>query len=272
MSLSDPLLLTGLPATDPVWESLLARRGGRPGPMFQGQELETRLGALVWPATAADGARIAAHLGQSLDGFVATPSGESQWITGSEDVRHTHRMRALSHAVLVGGGTVAADDPRLTVRECTGPQPVRVVLDPERRLPAGRKVFGPDAPTLLVCAADRSAAPAPGSAQLLAVERGADGLVHPAAVVAALVARELTHLFIEGGGVTVARFLAAGLIDRLHIAVAPQVLGAGRPALPLPVAQPLARAFKAPVQHFSLGPDVLFDFAVDRAVPASCAS
>lgn len=254
---------------DTVWDALLARRGGGERAPAANSVWEARLGPLVAPATAPDGARISAHLGQSLDGFVATRSGESQWITGPEDVRHTHRMRALAHAVLVGGGTVAADDPRLTVRECRGPQPVRVVLDPERRVGPDRRCFGPEAPTLLVCAADLAGAAAPGAARLLPVPRGPDGRVAPAAMVAALVAEGLTHLFVEGGGVTVARFLQAGLIDRLHIAVAPQVLGAGRPALPLPEANPLARAFRPPAQHWSLGPDVLFDFAVDRAIPPS---
>ncbi len=74
------------------------------------------------------------HLGQSLDGFIATHSGESQYVTGEENILHLHRMRALSDAVVVGAGTVAADDPQLTTRKVSGPSPLRVVLDPSRRL------------------------------------------------------------------------------------------------------------------------------------------
>ena len=92
------------------------------------------------------------HLGQSLDGFIATHAGESQYVTGEENIRHLHRMRALCDAVVVGAGTVAADDPQLTTRHVSGPSPVRVVLDPTRRLADHYRVFNDDsADTLYVC-------------------------------------------------------------------------------------------------------------------------
>ena len=93
------------------------------------------------------------HLGQSLDGFIATHSGESQFVTGEENILHLHRMRALCDAVIVGAGTVAADDPQLTTRHVEGASPLRVVLDPTRRLAEHYKVFNDDsADTLYVCA------------------------------------------------------------------------------------------------------------------------
>src|SRR5471030_3393847 len=93
------------------------------------------------------------HLGQSLDGFIATHAGESQWVTGEENILHLHRLRALCHAVVVGAGTVAADDPLLTTRLVPGPNPLRVILDPARRLGADHRVFNDDtAETLYVCA------------------------------------------------------------------------------------------------------------------------
>ena len=92
------------------------------------------------------------HLGQSLDGFIATHSGESQFVTGEENILHLHRMRALCDAVIVGAGTVAADDPQLTTRKVPGPHPLRVVLDPSRRLGTQFKLFADDsAPTLYIC-------------------------------------------------------------------------------------------------------------------------
>ena len=72
-----------------------------------------------------------AHIGQSLDGRIATENGESRWITGEADLLHCHRMRTIADAVLVGARTVRADDPQLTVRRCAGDNPLRVIIDPE---------------------------------------------------------------------------------------------------------------------------------------------
>ncbi len=97
------------------------------------------------------------HLGQSLDAFIATHSGDSQFVTGSANIVHLHRMRALCDAVIVGSGTVAADDPQLTTGMCPGPNPLRVVFDPARRVgrePKHRLFNDPEAPTLYFCARD----------------------------------------------------------------------------------------------------------------------
>ena len=89
------------------------------------------------------------HLGQSLDGFIATRAGDSQFVTGPENIVHLHRMRALSDAVIVGAGTVAADDPLLTTRQVSGPHPLRVVFDPGGRLDERYRIFSdPGTPTL----------------------------------------------------------------------------------------------------------------------------
>lgn len=105
----------------------------------------------------ADRARfVIGQLGQSLDGRIATESGHSHYINGREDIQRLHHLRALVDAVVVGAGTVAADDPRLTVRHAEGTNPVRVVLDPRGGLDPGRAVFTDGAaPTLWVKAAPR---------------------------------------------------------------------------------------------------------------------
>ena len=96
-----------------------------------------------------------AHIGQSLDGRIATENGESRWITGEADLLHCHRMRAIADAVLVGARTVRADDPQLTVRRCAGDNPLRVIIDPELSLTGRYKIFREHAAATLVVAAGR---------------------------------------------------------------------------------------------------------------------
>jgi riboflavin-specific deaminase-like protein len=203
---------------------------------------------------------VLAHLAQSLDGRIATAGGESQWLTGEADLCHTHRLRALADAVIVGAGTVRQDNPRLTVRHCSGDQPVRVVLDANLALSADRDVFGDGAAeTLVLAAADRvGTATRLGKAEIVPLPREGERLA-PAAIRAALARRGLFWLFVEGGGVTVSRFLAAGALDRLQIALAPVILGSGRPSLQLPEIAGLAGALRPRVRHVPLGDDILIE-------------
>lgn len=201
------------------------------------------------------------HMGQSLDGFIATHSGDSRYVTGDENMRHMHRLRALCDAVVVGAGTVAADDPKLTTRHVSGPNPLRVVIDPMARLSSQFHVFQDgDAPTLYVYARRyvSGAPPAPGRADVLAVGDGANG-PDLAEVIAALRARGCARIFVEGGGVTVSAFLAAGLLDRVQVTVAPMFIGGGRPAFRLPAANLLADCARPGYRVFRMGGDMLFD-------------
>lgn len=198
------------------------------------------------------------QLGQSIDGRIATESGHSHYVTGPADIRRLHRLRALVDAVVVGAGTVALDDPRLTVREVDGDNPVRVVLDPDDRLGRDRKVFADGAaPTLVVRSAARGAAAGGGDVIALPAA-GAEGF-DLRALLDALRARGLRRVLVEGGGVTVSRFLQAGLLDRLHLTVAPLLLGSGKPALTLPPIATLDQALRPRCRHFRMGPDLLFD-------------
>ena len=201
-----------------------------------------------------------AHLGQSLDGFIATTRGESRYITGPANIRHLHCLRALADAVLVGAETVAADDPRLTTRLVPGDNPVRVILDPRRRLPLERQVFQDGAaPTLLVCAAGPGASRNWGQAEVVTMAATAEGRLPLDVLVAELHRRGLRRLFVEGGGLTVSRFLAAGLLDRLHLAVAPLVIGEGRRGLSLPASPALGECLRPGCRVFRMGADILFD-------------
>lgn len=204
---------------------------------------------------------IVGHLGQSLDGNVATASGDSYFITGPANLLHLHRMRALCDAVIVGAGTVAADDPRLTTRRAEGAHPVRVILDPQRRLSPGCGVFQDGAAsTLLVCDAARAptAGERTGSAEVIGIR--VDGRRFDLAeLVAALHDRELYSVFVEGGGRTVSLFLEADLLDRLQVAIAPLVTGAGRRGLDLPARDRISECLRPPHRVFAMGDDVLFD-------------
>ncbi|WP_295880714.1 RibD family protein [uncultured Thiohalocapsa sp.] len=215
-----------------------------------------------------DGGWVVGHLGQSLDGCIATHLGESCFVTGPDNILHLHRMRALCDAVVVGAGTVASDDPRLTTRLVAGPSPVRVVLDPGGRLGDGYRLFRDDAaPTLLCTAAGKGGGRRHDRVERLELPADADGLrLH--ALVGALAERGLRRLFVEGGGVTVSRCLTAGVLSRLQLAVAPLIIGQGRPGVSLPRTERLADALRLTPRIFRMGVDVLYDLDLAAAADA----
>ncbi len=246
-----------------LWRRVLDLRD-RPGPVLPAAEtLPPALAAFVdlyRPLVRRAGeAFVVAHLAQSLDGRIALPNGASQWLTGEEDLVHTHRLRALADAVLVGAETVSRDDPQLTVRRCPGRHPVRVVIDPDLRLSPDRRVLvDPLAPTLVITGEATRLPARLGVAEILPLPRR-DGRIDPGAITAALAERGLTRLFIEGGGITVSHFVAAGLVDILHLTVSPVILGSGRPSLALPEILDLASGLRPATRRFALGADLLFE-------------
>lgn len=179
-------------------------------------------------------------LATSLDGDIATPSGESRWITGEAARADVHRLRAIHDAVLVGSGTVAADDPDLSCRlPGLGPySPIRIVLDSKARLPATSRLArtARDAPVWLFCKSD-----APGHArkalrecgvEVIELAAGPDGQIDVAVVARELGRRDVMRVLIEGGGQVAAAFLKANLIDRVSLYRAGLFLGAdGRSAV-----------------------------------------
>ena len=178
-------------------------------------------------------------LATSLDGRIATRSGESQWITGEQARARGHLLRARNDAILVGAGTALADDPGLTCRlpGLAARSPVRVVMDGRLRLPPGHRLVmeARAVPTWIVTLED--AADARGESyrdagvELMTVVPDSAGHPDAGAALEALAERGITRLLVEGGAHIAAAFLAAGLVDRLEYFRAPRMIGGdGAPA------------------------------------------
>ncbi len=206
---------------------------------------------------------VVAQLGQSLDGRIATLTGESRWINRDAALDHVHRLRAAVDAVVVGIGTALADDPILNVRRVTGRNPARVVIDPNLRLPLlARCMCGKDgAPRLVIRSCDT---PAGDTVETIRIDRdvAADGTgtMSPRAIVEALFKRGYRKLLIEGGATTVSSFIDARVVDRLHVLVAPVILGSGKTGLSLNPIERLTEAHRPETDVYVLADgDVLFD-------------
>ena len=246
--------------TDYTWQRLLARDPAAAA-------ASSLYGPLIGPPAASDGCFVLGHIAQSLDGRIATANGASQWISGPADILHTHRLRALFDAIVVGAGTVQADDPQLTTRDCAGPSPVRVIIDTDRRLAADRRVFHTEPATLLLCAEDAGGPDKIGRATVRRLPRqSADRHLASHDIIATLAAAGLRRIFVEGGGTTISRFLAGDALDRLHVTVAPLLLGCGIPAFTLPELKTPTDGLRLNWRVHHLGDDLLLDIGLQRRV------
>lgn len=210
-------------------------------------------------ARARGGVHVTGHLAQTLDGRIACLTGDSQWIGNAGNLRHAHRLRALHDAVLVGSITVDRDNPALTVRHVAGRNPRRVVLNGsastlDRR--ADLKVFA-DPGCVLVCARAHAARARDAGVDVIELDPLADGSLPIPELLAALATRGLHSLFVEGGGYTLSRFLAADSLDLLHLHIAPLILGSGVPTFALPVVERLTQARRFHSQHFDVDGELL---------------
>lgn len=240
--------------TDQLWARLLAMRGSAaPGSL---DETDPAM-ALYAPIASAEGSFVLAQVGQSLDGRVATPSGDARDISGPDGIAHLHRCRALVEAVIVGVGTVKCDDPRLSVRAVKGPNPVRVVIDCRAELTGDERLFRDGgAPVILVQA---EYAPIRNyGADVLRVPLGENGL-DPQDILDGLADRGLRRILVEGGARTIARFVEANLVDRLHVAIAPLIIGSGPAGIALSPIESLTSAHRPSAKVYTLGSDIVFD-------------
>lgn len=197
---------------------------------------------------------VCAQMAQSLDGFIATADGQATGLSGPEDHAHLHRLRALVDAVVVGAGTVVADDPRLTVRDVPGPDPARVILDPHARVPASATVLTDGlAPTYWLVGLDAEV-PEATAAHVEVVRLSPEDFA-PERLIALLRRRGMRSVLVEGGGRTVSGFLAANCLDRLYVTTVPVLLGEGVPGVRVPAAQSIGAACRPPARRLVLGAD-----------------
>ena len=207
---------------------------------------------------------VVGQLGQSLDGRIATNSGHSQYINCAAGLDHLHRLRALMDAVVIGVGTALADNPQLTVRRVAGPNPARVILDPHGRLQPEARVLTADGTRRLVVTTPQAACAIADGVEMVRLAAD-DGHIAPAAVLAALAARGLRRVLIEGGARTVSGFMSAGCLDRLQVMVAPIILGTGRAGISLAPIDRVDHALRPPTRAYPIGEDVLFDCDLSAA-------
>ena len=247
--------------SDGVWSDLLdgvVPAAPAPG---EGEELAHRYGFLA----GATGPMVVGRLRQSLDGFIASRSGDAGFHEEGGDRDHLQRLRALVDAVVVGASTVLGEDCSLAVEDIPGASPVRVVLDASARVPVSARALADDGvPTLWIVARDAVLSTEPAAS--VEVVRLPHEDFAPERVLAILRARGLEKVLIEGGGKTVSRFLEAGLLDRLYLTTTPVLVGDGIPGIRFVGADTLADARTAPVRRFAFGQDLCteFNFAAVR--------
>ncbi|MEM8571669.1 MAG: RibD family protein [Pseudomonadota bacterium] len=244
-----------------LWSGLLSLRDGtEPTCCDMRQDPAYKLYAPV--AARRGSGHLLSQVGQSLDGRIATPSGDAKDVSGEDGIRHLHRCRALVDAVVVGIGTVVSDNPSLTVRAVEGPNPQRVVIDPNGRMPASAKMLSDGHPPPIIVQGPEG--PDRHGLDVLTVPW--DGrYLSPCAIRRGLAERGMEHILLEGGGTTISVFLGAGCVDRLHVTVAPLIIGAGPSGLRLPEIQLLSEAMRPEMRVYDIGSDVLFDCQMQPA-------
>ncbi len=168
---------------------------------------------------------------QTLDGRIATATGNSRWISSPASLRFAHRLRAAHDAILVGAGTILADNPELTCRLVRGRDPLRIVLDSRLRLSPHANIFSAGTRTLV---ASTRCAPAEGRRllerkgfEVLEIGEDATGRIDLHALLTLLGKREISSLLVEGGASVATSFLKENLVDRLLVVLAPKIVGVG---------------------------------------------
>ena len=213
---------------------------------------------------------VTVHYAQTLDGRIATRTGNSRWISGEASLRLAHELRAEHQAVMVGIGTVLADNPQLTVRLVPGRSPRRVVLDSTLRIPLDAHVLADGtSPTLVGTTSrapeERIKAVEQRGAEVLVADQDPTGRVDLADLLRRLAARDVATVLVEGGARVITSALRGRLVDRLVVCIAPKVIGAGIEAIGNLGILHLTEALTFSRACFTLlEEDVIFDGVIDR--------
>jgi diaminohydroxyphosphoribosylaminopyrimidine deaminase/5-amino-6-(5-phosphoribosylamino)uracil reductase len=201
---------------------------------------------------------------QSLDGRIATLQGNSRWISSDRARKFTHRLRAQHDAIMVGKGTVLADDPQLTVRLVKGKNPLRICLDSNLRIPLSARMLQDNGQTLIVTTdeheKDKIEKIRKLGKEVLVNQKGADGRVALGPLMKALAKRGIASILVEGGAEVITSLLKEGLVKRLVVITAPLILGKGIEAIGDLGITDLAKAIRpSSCEVKRIDKDVVFD-------------
>ncbi|HEY6957798.1 MAG TPA: GTP cyclohydrolase II [Candidatus Limnocylindria bacterium] len=211
------------------------------------------------------------HYAQTIDGRIASRTGDARWVSGEESLRLAHELRASHDAVLVGIGTVLKDDPRLTVRLVPGSSPVRVVVDSKLRIPTSANVLRDTAARTIIASTPYASSAAArriteAGAEILQIPADIDGEVDLRLLLERLRGLGLASVLVEGGRGIITSILRGRLVDRLMVCIAPKVLGQGIEAVGDLHLDRLREALTFRDARFvPCGDDIIFDGELDRA-------
>lgn len=180
---------------------------------------------------------VTAKYAQTLDGRIATKSGNSQWISSEQSRKYAHHLRRIHDSIMVGRKTIATDDPRLTVRHVKGKNPLRVIVDTRLRIPLKSFVLKDAAANRTIIAATKEASSRKAAAieklgaEVLIVKRDSNGGVNLQCLLRELGKRDIISVMVEGGSGLITSLLAANLVDKMIIPIAPKIIGKGVEAI-----------------------------------------
>ncbi|KZL19262.1 Riboflavin biosynthesis protein RibD [Pseudovibrio axinellae] len=241
------------------WQEVLAASIDRRAPDLRGY------GSVFTPLCKAQKQFVIGQLGQSIDGRIATLTGDSNYVNCIEALVHLHRLRALCDAVVVGVGTAVADNPKLTVRHVSGSNPARIVIDPYGRMPAKSTLLQDVSARRIVITRTDANVSYPDGVECLQIKPDANGRLCCTEIRKVL--REFRCILIEGGAWTLSRFIELNMIDRLHIMLAPLIIGSGPRGMQLPAIDYLSQAIRPGVAWYPLGTDMLADLSLSDTTP-----